>query len=150
MSMDNYPLAAGDRGKYLCFMQKTFMQKRFREAFLQHLEATGTSVASVARGAGVSKDMLHKLKQGRTMAINVDDAIKIAAYFGQTVNEFVGGTREEIEDTLLRQIAQLSQAERKLLAASLRALLDARDQNGQEPGEDEATTSSDHHQTDRQ
>ena len=130
---------------YVANMQKTFVKEFARRVKEQRLR-----ISDIAEATGVSKDQLYRLSREERYSTNVDDAIKIAAYFGQTVNEFVGGTREEIEDTLLRQIAQLSQAERKLLAASLRALLDARDQNGQEPGEDEATTSSDHHQTDRQ
>lgn len=112
------------------------MDKKFREAFLDKVEQENLKIAVIARDAGVSKDMLNKFKQGRTQSINVDDAILVARYFGQTVNEFIGEDRPTLDDQLAQRLAKLSEKERQILIASLEAILASRQEGGPIPGQD--------------
>lgn len=71
----------------------------FQQAFVQHIERTGKTVAEIARETGIGKGQLDKLRQGRVKSTNVDDAIKIADYFGQSVNAFCNGGAEPARAT---------------------------------------------------
>lgn len=62
----------------------------FRDAFLRALESSGTTLADISRVSGVSYGLLVKLKDRPDSSTNVDDARKIAAYWAQTVDEFLG------------------------------------------------------------
>lgn len=66
------------------------MIRTFRDAFLGALETTGQSLVTIARETGVPLGELKKLKQRTTARINVDDAKKVAAYFGVGLDEFLG------------------------------------------------------------
>ena len=111
------------------------MHKTFSQALIEHLENTGVRVTEIAAATGVHKDALYKLKYGKTRNMSVDDAIKVAAFFGETVEEFMGIGPGALRDTLMDQIAQLSESERQIFEASLKAVLAARDHGGeaQEP-----------------
>jgi len=67
------------------------MASTFRDAFLSAVDATGKSVRSVAIEAGLKEDQLKSLAQGKSRTINVDDAKKVAAVFGVTLDEFYAG-----------------------------------------------------------
>ena len=67
------------------------MSKTFREAFLDAVEATNKSVRGVALSAGLKEDQLKSLAQGKSKTINVDDAKKVAAVFGVTLDDFYEG-----------------------------------------------------------
>ncbi len=127
-SMDNCLLVARRQTDYYPFMAQTF-----RDAFLEHIDSKENTVASIARSAKVSKDMLDKFRQGRTQSINVDDAIKVANYFGKNVDEFVDQARARLDDEFSRLASRLTPTERELLAQSIKAFLAARDQTQPEP-----------------
>lgn len=96
------------------------MAKTFRQAFLDALDQSGWTVAYVAKVAGVSAQQLHKVKQGKSLSTNVDDALRVAHVFGATLDEFLGD-----EAALERREAaalwhDLTQAERDLLKAAAR------------------------------
>ncbi len=101
------------------------MTKTFREAFIEARERMGWSIERVAELSGVSGEQLKKLHQGATKKTNVDDALKVARAFGQTVNEFVGDTLAADRDETVRLWLQLSEQERNLLQAASRGLRDA-------------------------
>ena len=63
--------------------------KHFGIAFKEHVDATETSVAAVARATGISKGQLYKLYQGAAKSTNCEDAVLIANYFGKTVEDFI-------------------------------------------------------------
>ena len=67
------------------------MTSTFREAFLRAIETTGTSVRRVAEATGVSYDQLKKLAQRPGSTTNVDDARKIASFFGVSPDDFFEG-----------------------------------------------------------
>ena len=91
------------------------MLRKFREALIETLAGTGESVAQVARGAGVSEEQLKKVRQREGASTNVDDAVKVAHYFGMSLDEFLHDRTTEIRAEVLAQYAQLTPAERSLL-----------------------------------
>lgn len=96
------------------------MVRRFRDAFIEALDATGMTIKRVAEVSGVSEEQLKKVKQGKSLSTNVDDAVRVANAFGFTLDEFLqddsAGFRSEAAD-LWRS---LSQAERDILLAAAR------------------------------
>lgn len=70
------------------------MQQTFRDAFIAAIQTTGKSMRQVARDAGVSYEQLKNLAQGKAKSTNVDDAVRIAASFGTTLEEFLQGQTE--------------------------------------------------------
>lgn len=91
----------------------------FRDAFVAHLERTGATVADIARKRGLSKGQLDKLRQGRTQKTNVDDAVEIAAYFGKSVDEFIGKEPDAPTARIAELAALLSDEERAFLLHQL-------------------------------
>lgn len=65
------------------------MTRRFRDAFLDALEQSGLSLRAVAIGSGVSESQLKKLKQRENATTNVDDAKKVAEFFGLGLDTFL-------------------------------------------------------------
>ncbi|MSU92328.1 hypothetical protein GE300_22630 [Rhodobacteraceae bacterium 2CG4] len=68
------------------------MTKEFREAFLAELAAREGErglLPDIHRKAGVSLDLLKKLKARDGARPNVDDAVRIANYFEKTLSEFI-------------------------------------------------------------
>lgn len=76
------------------------------------------TLAHLARSSCVPYEQLKKLVQRDTASTNVDDAIKIARYFGMTVNEFVGDTLAADRDRVAAIWNALSPQERELLKAT--------------------------------
>lgn len=67
------------------------MQKPFKEALEFALKATGRSLRSVTMATGVSYDQFKSLMQGKSQRPNVDDALKLAAGFGVSIEDFFSG-----------------------------------------------------------
>jgi plasmid maintenance system antidote protein VapI len=109
------------------------MHKTFSDAFNEHLEKTGARVTNIATKSGVKKDSLYALKRGTTRNMGVDDAIRVAAAFGETVEEFMGLSPAQVRDQLVEQIARLTPSEQAILEASLTAILSQRE--GSDPAE---------------
>lgn len=107
------------------------MTRTFRDAFLDALNQSGQSLASVAKGAQVSLEQLKKLKQRETASTNVDDARRIANFFGKRLDDFIDGevTAEDIE--MLDLLHQLEPSERQFLRTAAKAQIAARDQSEQ-------------------
>lgn len=129
---DFCPLMARDnrhRSPTLHGTVKIGMAKRFRDAFLEALTSTGTSVTKVAAATGVSEGQLKKLKQRENASTNVDDAIKVANFFGYTLDEFLGDQTVQDRAEVVSLYNQLSARERAILRAAALATDDA-DQEG--------------------
>ena len=104
------------------------MEKTFSEAFNEHLDRTGARVTDIASKSGVKKDSLYALKRGTTRNMGVDDAIRVAAAFGETVEQFMGLAPVLVRDQLSEQIGRLTEQEQAVLEATLAALLSQRKQ----------------------
>jgi len=68
---------------------KVPMTHKFRDAFLDALNQSGLSLRAVAIGSGVSESQLKKLKQRENATTNVDDAKKVAEFFGLGLDTFL-------------------------------------------------------------
>ena len=91
----------------------------FRDALIARLEEPNAqSLKQVAEGSGVSYEALKKVKQGRSASTNADDAIKIARYYGLTLDEFV-------DDSLPSERAELARLYSGITAEERQILLDA-------------------------
>lgn len=87
----------------------------FRNALLTFIDKSGLNLAEIARGAGVSHEQLKKIKQRETASTNVEDAVKIARFFGLTIDEFLGDHSAAQRLEILDLYTQLSDEERGFL-----------------------------------
>lgn len=95
------------------------MPMTFRDALLSRAGSPGQpTLKKVAEGAKVSYEQLKKLKQGKSQSTNADDAVKIAAWFGMTLNEF-------IDDHLAEDRAVVADLYSQLEPEEIQILLDA-------------------------
>ena len=90
--------------------------KTFRQALLDAIK-DGISLTDVAAGAGVSYEQLKKLRQREDARTNVHDAIRVARYFGMTLNEFMADDLQQDRLDLVRTYNSLSPEERDLVRA---------------------------------
>lgn len=91
------------------------MLRKFRDALIETLASSGATVAQVARDTGVSEEQLKKVRQREGASTNVDDAVKVAHYFGMSLDEFLNDQTKVIRAEVLAQYAQLSIQERAFL-----------------------------------
>jgi hypothetical protein len=102
-----------------------FMQKPFLDALAGHLDRTGKSLRDVCTGPGVSYEQLKRALQrnkDKPASTNADDAIRVAAYFGMTLNEFVGDDLAQDRAEVAATYSQPTDQERNLLKATGRGL----------------------------
>lgn len=92
--------------------------RSFREGFLSLVDSTGVSLKRVAEQTGVSYEQLKKLNQREDASTNVEDAIKLSAFFGVTVEEVVGDASLSDRLEIARMYSQLSERERAILRAA--------------------------------
>jgi len=67
------------------------MMVTFREALDTAINKTGRTPADIARHAGITYDKLRNLRQGKSRTTNVDDAMRVAAAFGVSLEDFYNG-----------------------------------------------------------
>ncbi len=94
------------------------------------MERGNVGPSELAKGSGVSLDVIKKLRLGErpNSSTTPENALKIAAYFGLTLEAFMK-TGETEPGSALADLAQLlTPQEEKLLAAQIRGLLAARGQ----------------------
>ena len=98
------------------------MTMTFRSALLAALEHSNASLKQVADGTGVSYEQLKKISQRETASTNVDDAVRIAGFFGVSLDEFLGNSLVTIRSETVQLYLQLTPAEREILQAAARGL----------------------------
>ena len=100
----------------------------FKDALNQTLAKTGQSLETVAEGANVPLTALQTFMQADTGALVVEDAIKVAEFFGLSLDRFLGDPK--VANHIA--IAQLYSSLPPLLKAQLEAYAqersDAQDQ----------------------
>lgn len=95
--------------------------KTFREALLERCGGLDQpSLKAVAEGAKVSYEQLKKVKQGKSGSTNADDAVRVAHFFGLTMDEFLGDTLAQDRVEIARLYRELSDDERQLLLDAAR------------------------------
>ena len=70
------------------------MPLSFREALNGAMSASGLSMRKLAEKAGVSYEQLKKINQGKTQSTNAEDALRIAAALGISLESFMAGEFE--------------------------------------------------------
>ena len=103
------------------------MTEDFRRAFLRHLEEHGTPLTAIARATGVSLDVLKKLKTRGSGSTTVENGMLIAAFYGETINQFVSLTPVTDRQKLANLFELLTPSERQLLEAQMLGLVAARE-----------------------
>lgn len=96
------------------------MPKLFRDAFFEELERTGWSLRHACNVAGVSYEAFKKVKAGKTLSPNVDDAVRLANALGKTLDELLDDRTAIDRETVAALWRELSEAERDLLRAAAR------------------------------
>ena len=103
------------------------MADTFRDALLWHMDAKKTAIADLARGSGVSVDIINKLKAREGSSTTAENARAIAAYYGQTLDQFMKCEAESEESAFIALVGMLSHEERRILLAQMRGILSARE-----------------------
>lgn len=103
------------------------MADDFRRAFLRHIEEHGTPLTALSRATGVSLDVLKKLKTRGAGSTTVENGMLIAAYYGETVNQFVALEPVTERQKLNNLFELLTPSERQLLEAQMLGLISARE-----------------------
>ena len=109
------------------------MAKTFRDALLTMIEKQGLSLKKVADGSGVSYEQLKKLKQAKSLSTNVDDARKIARFFGLSLDQFLDGDQLEAQAEIIEIYNRLPESERQFLLRSARGLVEREDSSPDQP-----------------
>ena len=109
----NYPIRQGQFYSVRSEQPPEYVQPMtlsFKDALTKQREAHGgLSLGRVAKGAGVSGDILKNINQGKSERPNADAADKIARYFGVSLTEFLDGVvRLEIGPASSRDLAKLN------------------------------------------
>lgn len=99
------------------------MSGDFRSALLWHMERHETSITDLVDGSGVSRDVINKLRARADSSTTVENAVKIAAYYGKSVNQFLARREVTQEDRLATLLELLPPEARQLLAAQVEGLL---------------------------
>jgi predicted XRE-type DNA-binding protein len=72
----------------------------------------------------VSKSQFDKLRQRKTEATNVNDAIRLARFFGNTIEDFMGLTnRGAKQQEIIEKLGVLPPEVRDVLIVSINALV---------------------------
>lgn len=99
-------------------------ESAFREAMIDWLDKTGVGATELSRRTGVSKALIDKLRQRRAISTNVEDAVRISACFGQSLEAFMGLNRDiNSRDNLMVRIGRLNPTQIAMLDALLLGLL---------------------------
>ena len=80
----------------------------------------GRPVSAVAAGAGVSYEQLKKVMQREGASTNVDDARRVAAYFGLTLDEFFDDNLAEDRLQAAMLWLELTEPEREIVRDAAR------------------------------
>lgn len=94
----------------------------FQRALLWHMDRHKTTIADLADGTGVSRDVIAKLRTRPGSSTTVENGMAIAAYYGKSVNQFVALQGATDEDRLRMLLELLRPEEQQLLEAQIRGL----------------------------
>lgn len=95
----------------------------FRDALLRHMLDHNTTIAELSRGTGVSEGLIKKLRTREGGSTSAEVAMRIASFYGKTLEAFVSEGDEEERDRLAAMLDLLTEDERRILAAQIRGLI---------------------------
>lgn len=123
------------------------MEKTFSAAFNEHLTVSGMKIPAIAELSGVKADTLYKIRSGKSQNMRVADAVKVAQAFGKTVEEFMGMSDQKVRGEIETLMDLLTEDERALLLAPIKALLGPRMTEQPQPVEDAKEEPHDPHKS---
>ncbi len=101
--------------------------KGFRDALLWHMTQHSTTIAALAKGTGVSSDVIKKVRSRENASAKAEDAWRIASFYGKDLEAFIR-CEAPLDDQAFRSLlALLTPQEKKLLEAQMRAMLQVRE-----------------------
>ncbi len=102
------------------------MSRSFRTALLSAIDGPPKiALKRVAEGAEVSYDQLLKVKQRETASTNVEDARRVANWFGVTLDEFLQDDTALLRSEVVAQYNALTPQERDFLRIAAKERLGA-------------------------
>lgn len=101
--------------------------KGFRNALLWHMTQQNTTIAALAKGSGVSADVIKKVRSRDNASAKAEDAWRIAAYFGKSLDQFIRLDAPADDQEFRSLLALMTPQEKKLLEAQMRAMLQVRE-----------------------
>lgn len=119
LARDFYPIAMKmDFGQYVGMNGDKFVM------LLQHRieDDPDLTVAGLAARAGLDKSTIRKLISGENNSPKVATAEKICAALGVTLEEFMGSSRDPLQQEIVNLYNQLSPSERKILLSAARGI----------------------------
>lgn len=102
-------------------------KERFRESLIAHRERHGISTAYLAKKTGVAKTTLDKLVQRKVVGTNYYDAMRIAKFFGKSLEDFVDGKPDDSRSNLNMLINSLAPEEREIVEAQIEGIVSRRE-----------------------
>lgn len=87
-----------------------------------------TRPADLARGAGVSLDIIKKLRTRPAASTNAEAAAQIARFYGKSVAQFLKMDEDDDEQSLSALLDLLSEDEQKMLLRQIRGMLTQREE----------------------
>lgn len=102
------------------------MQTAFRSALIWHMQQHGTRVVDLEKGSGVTRGVINKLIRQENGTTGVENAMRIAAYYGKTVEDFVRMQASAPDHPLVALAALLHPDEERLIEAQVRGILTSR------------------------
>lgn len=103
------------------------IMKDFRDALLWHMTQHQTTIAALAKGSGVSADVIKKVRSREGASAKAEDAWRIAAYFGKELPQFIKCEAVPDDQEFRSLLGLLNPQEKKLLGAQMRAMLQVRE-----------------------
>lgn len=100
-----------------------FTMTSFRDALMRHMSAHDTTIAELAAGAGVSPDIIKKLRVRDQATTTAEVAMRIAAFYGKTLEQFIAGAEAGERRKLSSMLDLLSDDEVRVLASQIRGML---------------------------
>lgn len=101
-----------------------FPADRFREALIEKMDMVGITAAELSRRTGVSKAQIDKLRQRKTEVTNVNDAIRLALFFGQPIEDFMGLTKRGTkQQEIIEKLGLLPPEVRDVFVVSINAMV---------------------------
>lgn len=99
------------------------MAASFRNALISHMEAEGTTINALCAATGVSRDVIAKVRSRERASTTVENAMKIAAFYGKSVEEFISGAEVSPQSALAQMVTLLDPQERDILLRQLRGMV---------------------------
>jgi transcriptional regulator with XRE-family HTH domain len=101
--------------------------KGFRDALLWHMQQHQTTIAALAKGSGVSADVIKKVRSREGASAKAEDAWRIASFFGKDLEQFIRRDDPRDDQGFRALLTLMTQQEKKILEAQMRAMIQARE-----------------------